>query len=159
MDQEPDLVGYSLWLHHLRGTKRRSPIQGHEHILGNSRIRTPCHPLLLPLLRKSELEDRVQVLHNRRDHIVRLGIHRSDYWSTFRPLLIHNQSLTIAPISPTLHPTTKVRARLLLHGSIRLLHHGQRTDGLTRPILRPGLLKLPPPLDLAVPGRIFRGST
>src|SRR5207245_4206122 len=51
MDQEPDLMGHSLRLHHLRCTKCCSSIQGHEHILGNSRIRTPRPPLLLPLLR------------------------------------------------------------------------------------------------------------
>jgi len=78
------------------------------------------------------------------------------FWNTLRPILIHNQSLTITPIRPTLHPTTLVRTRLLLHGSIRLLHHGQRANGLARPILRPSLLDQPSPLDLAVPGRIFR---
>src|SRR5213080_465652 len=135
MDQEPDLMGHSLRLHHLRCTKCCSSIQGHEHILRNSRIRTPCPPLLLPLLRKSELEDRVQVLHNRRNHIIHLGIYRSNHRNTFRPILIHNQSLTITAIRPTLHPTTLVRVRLLLHGSVRLLHHGERADGLPRPIL------------------------
>src|SRR6266550_4405389 len=39
---------------------------------------------------------------------------------------------------------------------IRLLHHGERPDGLPRPILRPSLLDQTSPLDLAVPGRIFR---
>src|SRR5437660_962956 len=159
MDEKQDLVGYSLRLHHLRGTERRSPIQGHEHILSNSRIRTPRPPLLLPLLRKSEPKDRVKVLHNRRNHIVHLGIHRSNHRSTLRPILIHNQSLTITPLRPTLHPTTMVRARILLHGSIRLLHHGKRADGLPRPILRSSLLEQPPPLDLAVPRRILRVPT
>src|SRR6266705_1964206 len=159
MDQEPDLMGHSLRLHHLRCTKCCSSIQGHEHILRNSRIRTPRPPLLLPLLRESEPEDRIQVLHNRRNNIVHLGIHRSNHRNTFRPILIHNQSLTITAIRPTLHPTTLVRARLLLHGSIRLLHHGERPDGLSRPILRPSLLDQPPPLDVAVPGRILRSPT
>src|SRR5438132_1548756 len=145
-----------LHLHHLRCTKCHSSIQRHEHILSNSRIRTPRPPLLLPLLRKSEPEDRVQVLHNRRNHIVHLGIHRSNYRNTLRPVFLHDQSITITAIRPTLHPTTLVRTRLLLHGSIRLLHHGQRANGLARPILRPSLLDQPSPLDLAVPGRIFR---
>src|SRR5207249_6664263 len=149
--------GHSLRLHHLRCTKCCSSIQGHEHILRNSRIRTPRPPLLLPLLRKSEPEDRVQVLHNRRNNIIHLGIHRSNHRNTLRPVLLHDQSITITAIRPTLHPTTLVRTRLLLHGSIRLLHHGQRANGLARPILRPSLLDQPSPLDLAVPGRVFRG--
>src|SRR5207245_10719094 len=81
---------------------------------------------------------------------------RRDHTNTLRPIRLHDQSLSITPIRPTPHPTTLVRARLLLHGSIRLLHHGERPDGLPRPILRPSLLDQPPPLDLAVPGRIFR---
>src|SRR6266516_4169184 len=42
---------------------------------------------------------------------------------------------------------------------ITLLHHGERADGLPRPILRPSLLDQPPPLDVAVPGRILRSPT
>src|SRR5437660_1699879 len=94
--------------------------------------------------------------NNRRNHIVHLGIHRSNHRNTLRPVFLHDQSITITAIRPTLHPTTLVRTRLLLHGSIRLLHHGQRANGLARPILRPSLLDQPSPLDLAVPGRIFR---
>src|SRR3989454_285917 len=153
----------SLPLHgHDRSTLRRTSRRQDGHWLPQRRSQardTANAHLLLPLLRKSELEDRVQVLHNRRNHIIHLGIHRSNHRNTFRPILIHNQSLTITAIRPTLHPTTMVRTRVLLHGGIRLLHHGERPDGLPRPILRPGLLDQPSPLDLAVPGRIFRSPT
>src|SRR2546427_5802262 len=159
MDKESDLMGHSLCIHHLRRTQRNTTIQRHHHILCDSSVRTPRPPLLLPLLRKSEPEDRVQVLHNRRNHIVHLGIHRSNNRSTLRPVLLHHQSIASARTRTTLHPSTMVRARLLLHGSIRLLHHGERANGLARPILRSSLLEQPPPLDLAVPGRILRSPT
>src|SRR5207245_4639314 len=67
-------------------------------IFRHSRIRTPRPPLLLPLIRKSEPKDRLQILHNRRNHIVHLGIHRSNHRNTLRPVLLHDQSITITPI-------------------------------------------------------------
>src|SRR2546430_4084902 len=152
-------MGSGLRLYHLRCTKRGTTIQRQQYILRNSRIRSPRHSLFLPLVRKPEPEDRVQVLHNRCNSILRLGIYRSHHRSTLRPVLLHDQSIAGPFIRPAVHPAALVRAWLLLHGSLGLLHHGKRPDGLTRPIFRSSLLELPPSLDLAVPGTVFRRPT
>src|SRR2546427_6242999 len=152
-------MGSGLRLYHLRCTKRGTTIQRQHSIFLDSRIRSPRYSLLLPLVRQSESEDRVQVLHNRCNRIFRLGIYRSHYRGTLRPVLLHDQSIAGPFIRPAVHPAALVRAWLLLHGSLGLLHHGERPDGLARPIFRSSLLELPPPLDLAVPGTVFRGPT
>src|SRR6267378_256926 len=152
-------MGNSLRIHHIRSAQCNTTVQRDQYIFCNSRVGAARPPLLLPLLRESESEDRVQVLHNRRNHIVHLGIHRSHYRSTLRHILLHDQSIASPWTCPALHPAALVRTWLLLHGSLGLLHHGERIDGLARPILRSSLLELPPPLDLAVAGAVFRGPT